>query len=522
MKTMRRRQAGDNVAITLRVMSLRRWTHERCTKPSHLSDERLVTRERDGYVGRAGATLMEVLMSLAIMTIGVVMVATVFPISALRTLEANKQTNSTIARFNAEAVAEVDPQFIHNPDGFFPPAAASDQTPYNGNTFRGHVYAVDPLGWQSFNKDNPQPATPYIAVRDYFGTNPLPPVNWQLPRRYAGATMFGSVNPYPAPGVPADIQAAVTRAFQLVTQPDNWKLVTEAQWVSSSTATAIVDATLDTAADLSVVPAVPTVDVVYRAVIYDIDGVHSEVRYLTASNTATGTIGWLATEPLPTRFDGGNIGKVRVEVADEIYTWMLSVRKRASGPASVDVVVYFKRSFNPDHEIVWPASFVRYTLGPNPITTMTGGAGGLPGADGFDDNGSGAADEIAEIGFPRNTSLPAAQQSDDEPNNYLPIDYTTLPTGAKPPVLRRGGYAYDTRNGLWYRIRAIQNETSTSAVLVLDESIKQNGTEDLNLNGVLNPGENQNPSIVPAVIDQGGVILNPSVVNVFPLEIKVP
>ena len=80
--------------------------------------------ERGGNVGRCdvgtprtGMTLMEVLISCAIMTIGIVMVATVFPLATLRVLEASKQTNSTITRYSAEALLDVDPYFVNNPDG---------------------------------------------------------------------------------------------------------------------------------------------------------------------------------------------------------------------------------------------------------------------------------------------------------------------------------------------------------------------------------------------------------------------
>lgn len=502
--------------------------------------------ERNGYVPRAGVTLTEVLMSLLIMSIGVVSVATLFPIATLRTLEANKQTATTIARFNAESAIDtfVDgigrPALVHDPDGFFPPTAAADQTPYNGLTFRGQNYLVDPLGWQSFNADNPQPPTPYIAVRDYFGNSAPAGVTWPLPRRYPGASAFlPFANPYPASGTTAvDIAqraASVARAFQVATQPDNWKLVIESQTIATTPATGITQVTLDNDADLSSITedingngtldagedrdGDGTLDVVlpgHRVTVFDIEGRYSEVRIPTAvgisGTTNTWEIFW--TDPLPAQFNG-NVGRVRVEVFDPVYTWMLSVRKRPSGATNVDVVVFFKRNFNPQFEIVWPARFIQYRLGTGAITTITGGAGGVPGYPG-DDNGINGADDVTEIGYPTNGTNPA---EDDQPNGYLPIDFTTIPVGAEPPVLKRGGYAYDTRNGLWYRIRAIESETATSAVLVLDESVKLNGTEDLNLNGVLDPFEDTNGN---NALDHGGVILHPSVVNVFPLEIKEP
>ena len=526
MKTTRRRDVGSNVAITLRVMSLRRSTYERCQERLIPYADRLVTRERDGGVGRAGTTLTEVVMSLLIMSIGIVSVATLFPIATLRTLEANKQTNSTISRFVSESLIDVDPSFVHNPDGYYPPGGAGDLTPYNGTSFRGLNYMVDPLGFQNLNEDNPQPFSPPLApwqppgnptYRDYFGNfgGSTPPgwITAALPRRYTGATFFpyiaGEVSPYPSGA--AEISGAIARASQLVSQPDNWKLVSVGQATGTGTPTSILAVSLENDADLSSVNISTAMypKVVYRAIVFDADGTHSEVRPLTSVTTNPATLTW--SDPLPTRFEGGNIGKVRVETAEDIYTWMLSVRKRPSGSTNVDVVVFFKRGLSdPQHEMIWPAKFVRYQLGPGPITTISGGAGGLPGVDGVDDNGINGADDIAEIGYPN---------SNDVANGYVPIDFTTIPTGFKAPVLKRGGYAYDTKNGLWYRVRAIQYETATSAVLVLDESVKQDNTEDRNLNGVLDPGEDVN---LNGVIDQGGVILHPHVVNVFPLEIKEP
>ena len=221
--------------------------------------------KRSGDVGRAGTSLTEVLMSLMIMSIGVVSVATLFPISALRTLEANKQTNSTIARFTAEALVDVDPQFVHNPDGTFPPGGA-DQTPYNSNAFRRQNYLVDPIGWQGFNEDpttpgSPLPPSPIIAPpptgnspRDWFGNNiftlPAGSAFSPLSRRYTGASLF----PTPYPTTAAQWISAKATAAGLVAQPDNWKATGEGQFVDSvppGATTGITGVTLDGDTDLS-------------------------------------------------------------------------------------------------------------------------------------------------------------------------------------------------------------------------------------------------------------------------------
>lgn len=463
---------------------------------------------------RAGVTLPEVLMSLMIMSIGVVMVLTVFPLATLRVFEASKQTNSTIVRFSAEPLVDVDPSFVHNPDGYFDPGGTgADITPYNSGlstttppfpTFRGRVYWVDPYGWQTYHRDNAMPAfLPYIAARDYVGV-PLvgSGVTLPTPQRYTGATMFvnATVNPYPTTTAASDL--ALERAFQLVGQPDNWKVMAEALAVSVTTGTTgINQVTLGNDADFSAVNV--TTGVAFRAVIFDLDGKYSETRMLT-SNPIGQSVTW--SPDLPARFNTSssgvspNVGKVRIEQLDEVYTWAMSVRKRASGPANVDVVIFFKRSFKPEHEYVYPAQLRRFTLG----------ADGAPGVLNFDDNGINGQDDVGEIGYPG---------SDDTPNTIVTIDYSSLPAGSEPPALRKGVWIFDTKNGLWYRIQNIQNETSTTADLVLDRFIQRDGTEDLNGNGALDAGEDSNGN---GTLDFGGIIVNPSVANVFAFEIKEP
>jgi hypothetical protein len=427
--------------------------------------------------------LTEVLMSLAIMGIGVVMVATIFPLSTLRVLEASKQTGSTITRFSAEPLIDVDPAFVHNPDGTFPPGGA-DRTPYNSFVFRGQNYWVDPFGWQTYHRDAGQPVLPedfnnngtldagedlnssgtldMSPLRDFVGSFvPGSGVTAsRIPRRYTGATMFVSagVNPYPANA--NDSLLAIQRALQLVSQPDHWNVITEGLAVSATPVPGITTVTLDQEADLSPVNVVP--GTTYRAVIFDIDGTRSEIRQLTSNPTGQ-TLAW--STPLPTWFEtspsgaSSNIGRVRVEQMGVVYTWALSVRKRSTGPANVDVVVYFKRSFQPEHEAVYDAVLERLT-------------------------------------------------SDGQPNNTVTVDFTAwAAVSNKDPAFRRGGWLYDTLNGLWYRIQAVQNQTDTTADLVLDRNIQRDNTVK----------DNQG-----VVIYQGGVIINPSIVNVFPLEIKEP
>ena len=84
---------------------------------------------------RRGVTLSEVLVSTFIMSIGVVSLATLFPISLLRSVQATQYTNSTLLRNNLEALISFDPELIHDPD-------RDEDLLEHANT----NYLIDPLG----------------------------------------------------------------------------------------------------------------------------------------------------------------------------------------------------------------------------------------------------------------------------------------------------------------------------------------------------------------------------------------
>ena len=121
---------------------------------------------------RGGTTLTEVLMALLCMGIGVVAVASLFPIALLRSVQATQLTQGTVLRYNAETLIDLygtipDPtdNYNTNPAKFRNLVLNPDNN--NGN-FREHfinptvtgnpnvnAYLVDPLGWAIINSDNP-------------------------------------------------------------------------------------------------------------------------------------------------------------------------------------------------------------------------------------------------------------------------------------------------------------------------------------------------------------------------------
>ena len=67
---------------------------------------------------RRGSTLTEVLIAMMIMSIGIVGLMAIFPLSVQRTVKATQLTNSTDVRYNAETQIDLFPRMINNPVTF--------------------------------------------------------------------------------------------------------------------------------------------------------------------------------------------------------------------------------------------------------------------------------------------------------------------------------------------------------------------------------------------------------------------
>ena len=107
---------------------------------------RSISHPAENLTLRAGVTLTEVLMSLMIMSIGVSAVAVLFPISTLRSIQANRLTHGAILKYNVEGILQAEPNLIFDPDG-------------DGN-FQEHFvpvtqrnYVVDPFGYYTHYSD---------------------------------------------------------------------------------------------------------------------------------------------------------------------------------------------------------------------------------------------------------------------------------------------------------------------------------------------------------------------------------
>ena len=402
--------------------------------------------------GRRGATLMEVLMSVMIMGLGVIPLATLFPISVKRSAQATQLTNATILRYNAEGLLDAFPgPLLHDPD---------DNGNRDEHRYSSRKYVVDPIGY--FLADN-------NVYQGRFGNDGQGGA-FGIKRHAAGFVNEPTSMPAssPRPSQP-DL------ATNFFSQQDSWRLQFEGAPISN-TLTGLTFDPADLSTDLmteisqNAVAGSPQ-GIRSRIVIFGEDGKQAQVRPLTsisATDIANTSLTGFTSLPDNLRYvDSGGFGivsKVRVEIQEQRYTYLLSVRHQPTRVAAVDVVVFFKRDFSPLSEVVHSVSnFVRYSKGLD----------NQPGIATVDDNQDGNIDDAGELGW---------RGSDDEPNYVFTLTYNNKITGAplsmsvddiRPP-LKKGGHIFDVKNARWYRIQNyVENTAGTAADVILDQPIVQ-------------------------------------------------
>lgn len=382
---------------------------------------------------RGGATLSEVLISLMVMSIGVVSLATLFPISVLRSIQATQLTNATIHRMNAEQLIDTFPRLVHNPQTILPAISEA----------QSGRFIVDPMGWTNpalqvdFN-----PAAAY-QINSFFGnnstSNTVPP---NPIRRYSGA--LNSAFPLNTP----------TAALLAASMGDTWQLAAKGNTTASSTTSVTLPATTDTATFLSAYNKFGT-GVRVRVVAMSADGRQSAVReHSTATPldlTALPTISWTNPIPLATS------PRFRLEIYDARYSWLLTVRKTPNslypvGDANVDVVVFHKRT---------------YSVASEQIFNLLPKAGANPNNVGLD---------VGDSQF------------------TLDLTSTNAMTPPVKPFLKKGSFVFDAENAHWYRVVQVR-EHAVNPVITIDRpavaaitagmALPNNGPDILAMPGVV-------------------------------------
>ena len=376
---------------------------------------------------RAGVTLTEVLMSLMIMSIGISAVAVLFPMSTLRSIQANRLTHGAILKYNVEALLQSERNLILDPDG-------------DGNLLEHFVpvtqrnYIVDPLGYYTLYADS----NPLYATFGNDGTNPGFLPNWSgLPRWGGGLRTLDYPAGGPQPTTAAHLSALRLMGLDKTNQGDGWSLDVDTIAVSVVTvAGSVTGVTLPTDLDLrdtatsqllmSGFPGTAPLEYLipdpelYRIVVYSLDGLRSQTFPLTNINTTSNTAYWSEDidgdgtvdhdynmngsadlRPLPIEF-GGAVGRVILQSRKiNDFNWLLSVRRRSDGfVRNVDVVVRYSDGADALNERLFEATFVKGS-------TAVG------------------------IRYP----------------------YRNVATDTTTPKFRKGGFIFDAQNARWYRIQ---------------------------------------------------------------------
>lgn len=389
--------------------------------------QRLIPHPAENVQPRTGVTLTEVLMSLMIMSIGVSAVAVLFPISTLRSIQANRLTHGAILKYNLEGELQAEPNLILDPDG-------------DGN-FQEHFvpvnqrnYVVDPFGYYTFYSDS----NPFYVAYGNDGTNP-----GFLPRFGGGLKTLDYPLGGPQATTPTHLSALRLMGLNRTNQGDGWSLdidtlaggvVTTGGQITGVNLPQDLDLrdTATSEALLSGFPGGPNYEYLipdpelYRIVVYSLDGLRSQSYPLTHIDTTSVGAGWQNTaywseditgdgtadhdynmngspdiRPLPVEF-GAAIGRVIIQsrkVND--FNWMLTVRRRSDGfVRNVDVVARYSDGADALNERLFEATFVKGS-------TAIG------------------------IRYP----------------------YRITATDSTTPKFRKGGFVFDAQNARWYRIQ---------------------------------------------------------------------
>lgn len=376
---------------------------------------------------RAGATLSEALVALLVMAIGVISLASLFPIAVLKTARANQLTSATDIRYNAEAMMKVYPWIFSdpNPADTSGPAGIPDGLPFNDYDFSaGLPFIFDPQGcvgtpW----RPAPLPGAPGGIVPGGMGLLP----------RYGGG-----------------FSGSFRDADKICSGPDTWSLLHDNTISNFNAALTQGDLNNLTLTSLPPVdPAPPSTPVAggtqMRIQLFYNGGKSSLTRAVTGF-TGTNTVLWTEDINGNTMLDTGEdqngngaldghalpagitFETARLESRERRYTWLLTVRPQyltgnigASPTFDVSVVVYFGRSFSLQDEQVYGTVPAGVPAVPNLLAGST------------------------------------VTQFDEGRTDFI----ITWPAG-QPPTLKRGGWLLDAQNGYWYQVENYTDTTGTT------------------------------------------------------------
>jgi len=382
--------------------------------------------------GRGGVTLAEVLISVLIMSIGVVSVATLFPVAMLRSAQGNALTHATQLTRNARAMMQVLPALTHDPDG--PGGITPDQFVGNSN-FRKFI--VDPWGFANVADErvNAKPNTP------------LRPYNIGGVPRFSGFSFHPVVAGHDynkKPGSPYNVDILLRRAKQIAVLPDNWSLLVDAT---------IISVTPSQQQDVNGNTYLTTQLTVDDAVLDDVRGLAADTLrsfvFHARRDSQGNPLKPIVEQRSTGRVWGVAMGQVEVigrpavapgdrlwvHVRNENFSWLSTIRMAADGVPNGSIAVFFKRSISAEDETVYA--------------------------------------------------------NDLQANNGRPVFMTStalarieVPSGVKP-IVRNGGWIFDADNFQWFQITDVVTETETLIEVKLDRTPRNAGNKALLMRGIV-------------------------------------
>ena len=485
-------------------------------------------------VARTGTTLSEVLVSMLIMSIGVVSLAALFPISVLRTAQATQLTHSVFLRNNAEAAVEFK-GLLSNNHIYYLSLGADDQPGVaglddnNDGTFDNEsetwLLGTDDKnlllgddrqpGFAGFDDDN-DGTIDNFGETGWLGTDDknlvlgiIDPLGVQFvgtPKESRSGIGFGTplgrvrrTDGLSLPPLlnPTNQQLALRLADRLAlsetlaTLPDSWSLVLEEPVTATNLGGSPPTISVATTG-FNVRNNQDPSNASHRMVLFDASGKFAVVQPLYQVtglnlswwnvNTSSG-----ASLPGPSLPTGFTPTRVRIEAQERRYTWMMTFRKRwiPSGPLL--------------------------------------GADGQPGVSGIDDDGMHGKDDIGELRYAGSDDDPnwvaeldvavfynrSFKEADEFPHsltftlNGMGFDKKNGVSGvsddgdvlidesdeagwpgsddnrtvtvslANQPYLKKGGYMLEPSQLKWYRILDIDlTSSSGNAILLLDQDVR--------------------------------------------------
>ena len=263
-------------------------------------------RQLLGRESRVGATLVEILMSLLIMGIGLVSVASLFPIAVLRSIQATQLTNAALLNYQCEDYVRAFPGLTRNnfngtniiPNIEYTPASkawrrigvdetnTADVFPPGGTPGNGVpdwmdflalstpkvVTVVDPVGVLLNSSGD---ATAY--GKDVFNLHTVQDSLFQIDRKNGGFNFLSPVQK--------------NQALSMFSSNDSWsQTYSSIEVTSNAPATPSVLTLADiTAEDVSVIQSSLNSNVTVRAVVFDVNGKqsHSSLISTTSGQTIT-------------------------------------------------------------------------------------------------------------------------------------------------------------------------------------------------------------------------------------------